>query len=227
MVESVGSAEPFIGLRLGKRTYFEDVCPENLGKNASFSSDPAASSPKVKRCRASQQGEQISRCQVEGCDLDLTSAKNYHRKHRVCESHSKCPKVIVAGRECRFCQQCSRFHHLSEFDQKKRSCRRRLSDHNARRRKPPASTRVSSSYYALMSIAGLEATSDASNLDGAPDFRRALSLLSTNSCGSADPGEASPIDLFAHLNNAGTVGPPMHLPFMSSGFWQVDQAPPH
>ena len=29
----------------------------------------------------------------------------------------------------------SRFHHLSEFDQKKRSCRRRLSGHNSRRRK--------------------------------------------------------------------------------------------
>lgn len=108
MVESVGSAEPFIGLKLGKRTYFEDVCPENLVKNASFSSDPAASSPKVKRSRASLQGEQVSRCQVEGCDLDLASAKDYHRKHRVCESHSKCPRVIVAGRECRFCQQCSR-----------------------------------------------------------------------------------------------------------------------
>ncbi|BAH93670.1 Os06g0663500, partial [Oryza sativa Japonica Group] len=30
----------------------------------------------------------------------------------------------------------SRFHAPSEFDQEKRSCRRRLSDHNARRRKP-------------------------------------------------------------------------------------------
>ncbi|KAA3483237.1 squamosa promoter-binding-like protein 2 [Gossypium australe] len=71
-----------------------------------------------------------------GCNLDLSSAKDYHRKHRVCESHSKTPKVIVGGLELRFCQQCSRFHALSEFDEKKRSCRRRLSDHNARRRKP-------------------------------------------------------------------------------------------
>ena len=47
----------------------------------------------------------------------------------------------------------SRFHALSEFDQKKRSCRRRLSDHNARRRKPQpdayafASARLPSSLF--------------------------------------------------------------------------------
>ncbi|RWW85210.1 hypothetical protein BHE74_00006136 [Ensete ventricosum] len=48
-----------------------------------------------------------------------------------------------------------RFHALSEFDQKKRSCRRRLSDHNARRRKPQletisfSSSKLSVSYYVL------------------------------------------------------------------------------
>ncbi|KAL3535013.1 hypothetical protein ACH5RR_003474 [Cinchona calisaya] len=82
-----------------------------------------------KRSRASYQSTQTSRCQVEGCNLDLESAKDYHRRHRICESHSKSPKAIVAGVE-------QRFHNLSEFDDKKRSCRRRLSDHNARRRRP-------------------------------------------------------------------------------------------
>lgn len=72
---------------------------------------------------------------MEGCGVELRAAKDYHRKHRVCEAHTKCPRVVVAGQERRFCQQCSRFHALSEFDEKKRSCRRRLSDHNARRRK--------------------------------------------------------------------------------------------
>lgn len=51
--------------------------------------------------------------------------------------HSKAPVVTVGGMEKRFCQQCSRFHQLSEFDQGKRSCRRRLAGHNERRRKPP------------------------------------------------------------------------------------------
>ncbi|KAG0473414.1 hypothetical protein HPP92_015271 [Vanilla planifolia] len=90
---------------------------------------PAAS---VKRSKACHQSVQAFYCQVEGCNIDLATAKDYHRKHRVCECHSKSPKVIVAGHDRRFCQQCSRFHDLSEFDQKKRSCRRRLSEHNAR-----------------------------------------------------------------------------------------------
>ncbi|KAG2269656.1 hypothetical protein Bca52824_064211 [Brassica carinata] len=88
---------------------------------------------KSKSC--GQSSMQVPRCQVDGCELDLSSAKDYHRKHRVCETHSKCPKVIVSGEERRFCQQCSRLHAVSEFDDKKRSCRKRLSHHNARRRK--------------------------------------------------------------------------------------------
>ncbi|KAK2441603.1 squamosa promoter-binding protein [Trifolium repens] len=51
--------------------------------------------------------------------------ETYHRKHRVCDIHSRSPKVIVAGLESRFCQQCRRFHDLFEFNEKKRSCRRR------------------------------------------------------------------------------------------------------
>ncbi|WVZ08504.1 hypothetical protein V8G54_021850 [Vigna mungo] len=39
-----------------------------------------------------------------------------------------------------------KFHALSEFDDKKRSCRKRLSDHNARRRKPqPDSVQINPS----------------------------------------------------------------------------------
>lgn len=32
---------------------------------------------------------------------------------------------------------CCRFHSLGEFDDVKRSCRKRLDGHNRRRRKPP------------------------------------------------------------------------------------------
>ncbi|KAF2286484.1 hypothetical protein GH714_017267 [Hevea brasiliensis] len=150
---SVGSGEPLLGLKLGKRTYFEDVCAGSNAKASSFSVTPGSSVSPPKRSKSSGQASPAPRCQVEGCNLDLSSAKDYHRKHRVCESHSKSPKVTVAGVERRFCQQCSRFHGLSEFDEKKRSCRRRLSDHNARRRKPqPESVqltpaRLSSSLY--------------------------------------------------------------------------------
>uniref|UniRef100_A0A830CKD0 Squamosa promoter-binding-like protein 14 n=1 Tax=Phtheirospermum japonicum TaxID=374723 RepID=A0A830CKD0_9LAMI len=74
-------------------------------------------------------------CQVDDCEEDLSRAKDYHRRHKVCEVHSKAGKVLVGKQMQRFCQQCSRFHHLSEFDEGKRSCRRRLAGHNRRRRK--------------------------------------------------------------------------------------------
>ncbi|GAB2215702.1 hypothetical protein Droror1_Dr00020097 [Drosera rotundifolia] len=74
-------------------------------------------------------------CQAERCEADLTEAKRYHRRHKVCEFHAKAPVVVVAGLRQRFCQQCSRFHELEEFDETKRSCRRRLAGHNERRRK--------------------------------------------------------------------------------------------
>ncbi|XP_068638287.1 squamosa promoter-binding-like protein 3 [Aristolochia californica] len=153
LVASVCPGEPLIGLKLGKRTYFEDVCVGNTTKHSSVSVTPPPATNSVKKTKASCQSMQSPCCQVEGCSADLCAAKDYHRRHRVCEIHSKCPKVVVAGLERRFCQQCSRFHDLSEFDEKKRSCRRRLSDHNARRRRPQPDTisfnsaRLSSSLY--------------------------------------------------------------------------------
>ncbi|KAM5588183.1 squamosa promoter-binding-like protein 3 [Rosa sericea] len=77
-------------------------------------------------------------CQAQSCNADLSDAKQYYRRHKVCDFHSKAPAVIVGGLQQRFCQQCSRFHNLSEFDENKRSCRRRLAGHNERRRKSSA-----------------------------------------------------------------------------------------
>ncbi|KAJ6429558.1 hypothetical protein OIU84_021040 [Salix udensis] len=74
-------------------------------------------------------------CQVEDCRADLSNAKDYHRRHKVCDAHSKASKALVGNVMQRFCQQCSRFHVLQEFDEGKRSCRRRLAGHNKRRRK--------------------------------------------------------------------------------------------
>ncbi|KAL3618414.1 SBP domain [Castilleja foliolosa] len=82
-------------------------------------------------------------CQVDECEEDLLKAKDYHRRHKVCEVHSKAVKASVGRQMQRFCQQCSRFHPLLEFDEGKRSCRRRLAGHNRRRRKtqPEETTR--------------------------------------------------------------------------------------
>lgn len=151
---AVSIGEPVIGLKLGKRTYFEDVCGGQNAKSSPSGANPPKQPPAlVKKAKVDQQKPHNSYCQVEGCKVNLSAAKDYHRKHRVCELHSKAPKVVVAGVERRFCQQCSRFHALGEFDQKKRSCRRRLNDHNSRRRKPQpeaisfSSSRMSTMFY--------------------------------------------------------------------------------
>lgn len=47
-------------------------------------------------------------CQVADCGTDLSKAKDYHRRHKVCEMHSKASKALVGNQMQRFCQQCSR-----------------------------------------------------------------------------------------------------------------------
>ncbi|KAJ1290324.1 hypothetical protein BS78_02G234800 [Paspalum vaginatum] len=107
---------------------------------------PAAATP-MKRPRSGPgAGAQCPSCAVDGCKADLSKCRDYHRRHKVCEAHSKTPVVVVAGREMRFCQQCSRFHLLGEFDEAKRSCRKRLDGHNRRRRKPQPDTVNSGSF---------------------------------------------------------------------------------
>lgn len=308
--------EPLIGLKLGRRTYFEDVCAGNNVKNSSTSAVPAVapSASVVKKTRVSSQSVQSAYCQVEGCNVDLTGAKDYHRKHRVCENHSKSPKVLVAGQERRFCQQCSRFHDPSEFDQKKRSCRRRLSDHNARRRKPQRDTiafnssRLCSPFYddahqmsflldrlpfghgrpttnstwensggfsltdtkgswiksgkagsiidgqlhfsnSQLSDAvpvipheldkllpfkgttgevlsqGLEVSVTSSNMNGTPELQRALSLLSNDSWGSANPMQTN-LAQFVTSSHRSAAHPTAQAVNTTSGFWQDEQSLP-
>ncbi|KAL3514911.1 hypothetical protein ACH5RR_027628 [Cinchona calisaya] len=104
--------------------------------SSSFNSTDEPVSKPNKRVRSGSPGSATYPiCQVDNCKEDLSHAKDYHRRHKVCEVHSKATKALVSKQMQRFCQQCSRFHPLSEFDEGKRSCRRRLAGHNRRRRK--------------------------------------------------------------------------------------------
>lgn len=47
-------------------------------------------------------------CQVDNCKEDLSNAKDYHRRHKVCDLHSKATQALVSKQLQRFCQQCSR-----------------------------------------------------------------------------------------------------------------------
>ncbi|XP_022721901.1 squamosa promoter-binding-like protein 1 isoform X1 [Durio zibethinus] len=107
-------------------------------------------------------------CQVEDCRTDLSNAKDYHRRHRVCDMHSKASKALVGNVMQRFCQQCSRFHVLQEFDDGKRSCRRRLAGHNRRRRKTNPDNERSSSYL-LISLLRILSNMHSNNSDQTKD----------------------------------------------------------
>ncbi|CAL5063498.1 unnamed protein product [Urochloa decumbens] len=144
-------AECSVDLKLGGLGEFgaaermkEPAAPAGAAATAAVA--PSASPMKRPRSGGGSGGAPCPSCAVEGCKADLSKCRDYHRRHKVCEAHSKTPVVVVAGREMRFCQQCSRFHLLAEFDDAKRSCRKRLDGHNRRRRKPQADPMNSGSF---------------------------------------------------------------------------------
>ncbi|KAL8026008.1 hypothetical protein ABFX02_14G000700 [Erythranthe guttata] len=116
-------------------------------------------------------------CLVEDCKVDLCNVSEYHRRHKVCDVHSKSTSALVGNAVQRFCQQCSRFHVLAEFDEGKRSCRRRLADHNKRRRRthvedavsPTSTNDVQGSNYSLTTLLNIFSNIQASSSDQARD----------------------------------------------------------
>nr|AGJ83724.1 squamosa promoter-binding 16-like protein [Caragana korshinskii] len=135
-LEGQKNEEASVDLRLGESSDSLEKSvidtPKESKDSKAVSSSPSGT---LKRSRL-QNGSQNMCCSVDGCNSDLSDCREYHKRHRVCEKHSKTPVVLVGGKQQRFCQQCSRFHSLGEFDEVKRSCRKRLDGHNRRRRKP-------------------------------------------------------------------------------------------
>uniref|UniRef100_A0A1J3HGQ0 Squamosa promoter-binding-like protein 14 n=1 Tax=Noccaea caerulescens TaxID=107243 RepID=A0A1J3HGQ0_NOCCA len=158
-------------------------------------------------------------CQVDNCTENLSHAKDYHRRHKVCQVHSKATKALVGKQMQRFCQQCSRFHLLSEFDEGKRSCRRRLAGHNRRRRKTTQPEEIASGVVVpgnggdnasntnmdLMALLTALACAQGKNevrpmgSQAVPDREQLLQILSKI---NALP---LPMDLVSKLNNIGSL----------------------
>lgn len=76
--------------------------------------------------------------QVKGCTNELPTDKVYHRRYKICVYHATIPEMRVHGRSMRFCQQCGRFQIITEFDGLKKSCRKKLNQHNEQRKKARA-----------------------------------------------------------------------------------------
>lgn len=104
-MESNSHDSSIIDLKLGRLADcidVEDRCSEERSVLSSLGSSMPAKRARTSLC------SQTPFCQVHGCNMDLSSSKDYHKRHKVCDAHSKTAKVIVNGIEQRFCQQCSR-----------------------------------------------------------------------------------------------------------------------
>ncbi|KAJ6749728.1 hypothetical protein OIU85_000369 [Salix viminalis] len=155
-------AESVNGLKFGKKIYFEDHggvgAPAKRGTGSSSSGSGSGSSRKAQ----GGQHQQPPRCQVEGCKVDLSDAKTYYSRHKASVVVTETTEQLLIGyaNDRRFVpaqlknsidrkgvlnvpNPRFKFHLLPEFDQGKRSCRRRLAGHNERRRKPPSGSVLS------------------------------------------------------------------------------------
>ena len=56
--------------------------------------------------------------QVAGCDKDISTDKQYYRRHRICPRHLNANAIGSSLQ--RFCQQCSAFQPVGDFDDNKR-----------------------------------------------------------------------------------------------------------
>ncbi|VVA95510.1 unnamed protein product [Arabis nemorensis] len=186
------------------------------GFNAMEEETPPVVTRPSKRVRSGSPGNgggNYPKCQVDNCKEDLSVAKDYHRRHKVCEVHSKATKALVGKQMQRFCQQCSRFHLLSEFDEGKRSCRRRLAGHNRRRRK----TQPEEITSPVVAPGNCDNTSNNANMD-------IMALLTALACAQGTNGSTAvpqreqllqilnkinalplPMDLVSKLNNIGIL----------------------
>lgn len=108
LVESSSQDSTLIDLKLGRLVDCREKQSGSFLKERSVVSSMQPSLTK-KRARTANSISQIPLCQVYGCNKDLSSCKDYHKRHKVCEVHTKTPRVVVNGKEQRFCQQCSRF----------------------------------------------------------------------------------------------------------------------
>ncbi|CAA3022142.1 squamosa promoter-binding 7 [Olea europaea subsp. europaea] len=111
------------------------ACPELDEKLEEEASRDTTGKKRVRTAR--NPAGATARCQVPECEADISELKGYHRRHRICLRCANASTVVLDGESKRYCQQCGKFHILSDFDEGKRSCRRKLEHHNRRRRRRP------------------------------------------------------------------------------------------
>ncbi|KAM2656994.1 hypothetical protein EV1_012418 [Malus domestica] len=118
------------------------ACPEVDARMMELEEEEAGHGKK--RVKTGRATPGTARCQVPSCGIDIKELKGYHRRHRVCLACANAITVVIDGETKRYCQQCGKFHVLPDFDEGKRSCRRKLERHNNRRRRKPSDSKGAS-----------------------------------------------------------------------------------
>lgn len=102
------SVNPTHSTKDGENLLLKLGSEDGRGSRGNFVEPQPVSRPN-KRVRSGSPGvANYPVCQVDNCNEDLSTAKDYHRRHKVCEVHSKAGKALVGKQMQRFCQQCSR-----------------------------------------------------------------------------------------------------------------------
>lgn len=83
------------------------ACPE-IDEQMEKLEEEEAGAPGKKRARTGRVGSGTSRCQVPGCEVDITELKGYHKRHRVCLQCANSSTVLINGESKRYCQQCGK-----------------------------------------------------------------------------------------------------------------------
>nr|AGI62056.1 SQUAMOSA promoter-binding-like 8 [Erycina pusilla] len=154
------------------------------------------------------------KCQVEGCRSDLSQSKDYHRRHKLCEMHAKSSSVVIDNVIQRFCQQCSRFHLLQEFNEGKRSCRRSLAVHNENRRKNHSSASRNRSFavdnqstdHLLINLLKILSNSNSDKFQRSKDSEILWNLLKMSDSLACSPDSNKSSDLLQAVRDLQKVG---------------------
>lgn len=186
-------------------------------------------------CPSSAGGVQIPKgqkttCQVPGCSEGLTALKRYHQRYKICREHMRLKSVSLNGVQQRWCQQCCRFHCLSEFDGEHRSCRVRLRKHTATRRE----SRRQRAYRAARDREEALAKRQKLTQEGAPEAEQTRILAATKEASasvSRDSGsndsentaQRNPRPLGLVLGSAATSSSTQDLAVGSQPSFTVDQ----
>ena len=83
------------------------ACPE-IDAQIEKLEEEEAGAPRKKRARTGRVGSGTCRCQVPGCEADISELKGYHRRHRVCLLCANSSTVLIDGETKRYCQQCGK-----------------------------------------------------------------------------------------------------------------------